>query len=455
MIVRSDVAVIGSGFSAAAVTVNLLDRLPPNLKISLVGNQENPCRGTAYATPSNSHLLNVPAARMGLYPDRPDHFQSWLEERGMAFGSEDFVPRNLYGAYLQDVFEEALHRTGNRAAVSRIDARVVGGEAGKDGQQVYRLSDGRTLIAKASALCTGATAAGIPLPKGAIAAEALPHIVEDPWSEPWQQRVPLDGTVLILGTGLTMVDQCLSLRKRGFVGKIHAISRRGLLPQTHVVPRPAPVEAFLSPGELELSAMLAWLRQRAENAADWRGVIDGLRPVTQDLWKGLTAEQRSRFLRHAAPFWNSHRHRMAPAVSAELGRMRESGDLMIDRGRLIGVEPREGSLRAIFSVAATGERRSIDAHILVNCTGIERCSVKQSDLLTDMASKGLVRCDPLGLGLDVDDRSAVVSGDGSVSGRLYAMGAMTLGRFWEITAVPDIRVQAGAVAKSISEVLAA
>jgi len=42
-----------------------------------------------------------------------------------------------------------------------------------------------------------------------------------------------DAPVLILGTGLTMVDYVLSLLLEGHKGPIIAISRRGLLPQAH------------------------------------------------------------------------------------------------------------------------------------------------------------------------------------------------------------------------------
>jgi uncharacterized NAD(P)/FAD-binding protein YdhS len=54
-----------------------------------------------------------------------------------------------------------------------------------------------------------------------------------PWTDPSEAGLDPDGTVLILGTGLTMVDYALSLIDGGHRGRIAAMSRRGLLPRVH------------------------------------------------------------------------------------------------------------------------------------------------------------------------------------------------------------------------------
>src|SRR5262245_3581453 len=91
-----DVAVIGSGFFAAALAINLLDRLPPTVTFGLVGPRVRPARGIAYATEFDGHLLNVPAGRMSLFPDLPEHFTDWLSRCAPSSGPEDYVPRRLY-----------------------------------------------------------------------------------------------------------------------------------------------------------------------------------------------------------------------------------------------------------------------------------------------------------------------------------------------------------------------
>jgi uncharacterized NAD(P)/FAD-binding protein YdhS len=44
-------------------------------------------------------------------------------------------------------------------------------------------------------------------------------------------KVKAGDTVLVIGTGLTMIDAVLELERRGTPAAIHAISRNGLLPR--------------------------------------------------------------------------------------------------------------------------------------------------------------------------------------------------------------------------------
>lgn len=444
MVRHTDVAVIGSGFSAVALSLNLLDTLPATAQVSLVGPKERQGRGIAYSTRLDCHLLNVPAGRMSLFADRPDHFVRWLAENGHAGGSDDFVPRRLYGQYIGDCLHAALRRTENRAALTLVDAEALGAEAERDGNLVLKLSDGQMLSSPVTALCTGAGVPRLPISTEAVAREARSLIVTDPWADAWWERLPEDADILFIGSGLTMVDQCLTLMQRGFSGRMHAVSRHGLLPQPHLAPRAEPLAANIAAGE-ELSVMLATLRAQIDEATDWRAVMDGLRPVTQALWKGMSPAQRARFLRHAAAFWNVHRHRMAPEVAMKIEGLRRSGQLVLHRGRLSAIRAEPSGL----SIERAGEARPLTAGMVVNCTGFERCSVAASPLLADLAGKGIVKSDPQGLGLAVDEDSAVLAADGSANPHLYALGPLTAGRHWEITAVPDIRNQARSVAGAI------
>nr|WP_314093361.1 FAD/NAD(P)-binding protein [uncultured Shinella sp.] len=439
---ETDVAVIGSGFSAVALALNLVELAPPTARISLVGAREAQGRGIAYATTADCHRLNVPAGRMSLFADRPDHFTQWLAENSHAATAGDFAPRRLYGDYIGDCLDAALKRTANRAALTLVDAEAQRAEALADGGLLFHLSDGSELAARVSALCTGAGTGRLPLPDEAISEEVRPFVVQNPWDGMWWNRLPDDGDVLFVGTGLTMVDQCLRLARTGFRGTMHAVSRHGLLPQAHLAHRADPLAPVLQSGEV--STMLATLRAAASALPDWRAVMDGLRPVTQDLWRGWTPEQQRRFLRHAAPFWNVHRHCMAPAVAAEIAALRETGRLVVQRGRLQALH-RQGD-----GVIASVQGRLLSVAMVVNCTGFERCTVSASPLLSSLAAKGIVAPHPIGLGIAVDDHSAVPTSEG----RLYAMGPLTAGRHFEITAVPDIRVQARSVAGGIAAEIA-
>ncbi|WP_232006932.1 FAD/NAD(P)-binding protein, partial [Mycobacterium sp. 1245805.9] len=60
-----------------------------------------PGTGAAYGTDDPTHLLNVPAQRMSAWPDDPDHFCRWLDERAVT-PLEGFAPRLAYGRYLRE-----------------------------------------------------------------------------------------------------------------------------------------------------------------------------------------------------------------------------------------------------------------------------------------------------------------------------------------------------------------
>lgn len=78
---------------------------------------------------------------------------------------------------------------------------------------------------------------------------------------------------------------------------------------------------------------------------------------------------------------------------------------------------------------------------VINCSGPETNYARSRDpLITDMLARGFIRPDPLGVGLDVSEQGALLSSHGVASSRLFAVGPVTRGTFWEIVAVPDIRL---------------
>jgi uncharacterized NAD(P)/FAD-binding protein YdhS len=254
----------------------------------------------------------------------------------------------------------------------------------------------------------------------------------------------------MLGSGLTMIDQALSLREHGHRGRIRVISRHGLTPLPHRTPRSHPVGPVLEPGEKPLSAMLRTLRNAALQTADWRSVIDGLRPITQALWRELTPAEKSRFLRHANAWWNIHRHRLAPDMHAAFEEMRAFGQVTVTAGWLRDVYEANGKLRAAYFDRQSRTLRQVSADWLINCTGMERCSISKTPLLKKMSARSMIQGDEMGLGVAVDQESRLLGSSGAPNASAFALGPMTIGRFFEIFAVPDIRVQAAGVARRVA-----
>jgi uncharacterized NAD(P)/FAD-binding protein YdhS len=445
-----DVVIVGSGFSAIALTINLLRSLPPSASVAVVGDDPGFGRGTAYRTEFHLHRLNVPAARMSVFPDKPNDFVEWLRRSGKPVFAEDFACRADFGLYLRDTLAALLRDRQQRADVEFIKAKAVCCMRREGDVLVFDLDNDTKLRAQKVVLALGVGSANLPSSADGLAADGRERLIDNPWRLGWLSRVGAEDEVCILGSGLTMVDQVLSLRAHGHRGKITVLSRRGLVPQGHLPRREAPEPPKL-PDTREISGLLHALRQHVREGASWRSVVDGLRPQTQALWQSLTQAQRSRFLRHGFAWWNVHRHRTAPEVAARFDALLEDGTVSVRAGYLTSMSSDSDRCRIDYRPRGTQGRASLVADWIINCTGMERAGIAHSPLLQAMCDRGMVATDILGLGICVDAHSQVLGKDGLRQPGIYAVGALTAGQFWEITAVPDIRAQAQNVAEMIAE----
>ena len=98
-----------------------------------------------------------------------------------------------------------------------------------------------------------------------------------------------------------------------------------------------------------------------------------------------------------------------------------------------------------------GETERVTAARVINCAGPSADYARIGDaFVRSLLERGLVRPDPLRLGLDVTAGCALRDRDGAISRRLFAIGPVTRGTFWEMTAVPDIRQQCEFLAGNIA-----
>ncbi len=457
-----DVAIIGAGFSGSLTAVQLLDGAGGDhgpLSVALIERELSAFgRGVAYGTPCARHLLNVPAGKMGAYPDRPEDFLLWLQahpEEPEAFGlgevgAGNFVPRMLYGRYVAARLQEAETAAGGRLRRIAGEAADIFPIDGCNGPLRIELADGRRLRARRAVLALGTFPPGDPRLRD-TRFHRSPRYLYSPWSAETHDRLAEPGDALILGSGLTGLDLLLTLKDRKRDGVLHVLSRHGLFPRPHrsgLAPRPA----FLRSGELPPTprAMLHVLRaeiRRAEAAgSDWRAVIDSLRPFTQEFWQGLNHTERCRFLRHLRALWEPHRHRAAPEALAVKEELERAGRLVCHRGRIERIVEVDGgsALEVTFQPrGAQGTREVVRVGHVVNCTGPECNYHRLGDpLITNLFARGLARPDALVLGLDVTADGAVRNADGTVDGRLFTLGSPQKGRLLETTAVPELRAQA-------------
>ena len=426
------VAIIGAGFSGTMTAVQLARR---GIYAVLIGRPPQAGKGVAYSTEDPAHLLNIPAVKMGAWPDAPGDF---VDSAG--FDPEAYVPRLHFGRYLRGILD--------RSPVTLAESEAVAAEPGSDGWTV-RLADGRSIEASALVLAPGNQA-----PDQLPFARGLPErlFASNPWNAGGRaalaRAIDSNADVLVVGTGLSMIDVALSLDAAGHTGRLVAVSRRGQMPRVH-----QPLMSQVPPSDDAPGGSLAdlwrWMRRRATEI-DWRDAVDSLRPRAQELWGSLSADDQRRFLRHARPWWDVHRHRIAPVAGEIVGRMMAEGRMEVLAGRIQSLREVNGGLEVVIRRRGEPEAdapRQIGMGI--NCTGPLHAIAHTTDpVLRSLLDSGRARPDHLGIGIELDGEARVAGAK-----RLWAVGSLGKARYWEIIAVPDIRVQAAAVADAIAEEL--
>jgi uncharacterized NAD(P)/FAD-binding protein YdhS len=450
-VAHPSIVIVGAGFSGLMTAFHLVDQAQEPIFFTLLDSAPEIGIGLAYATPDHAHLLNVRASRMGAIAGKPGHFWEWLSARpeGKDYTPDSFVPRAIYGNYLRDLRELMLdsaalkgiritHVLSNACSVMRQES----GFSVKD-------SDGHTFAADAVVL-----ASGNPMPdisRMIPGAESLNSntILPSAWDaaalEAHISRLPPEGTLFILGAGLTMVDTVLTLYRSGFRGRMVALSRHGHLPLPHRddLPLPGPsITAVLGQQATSARQMLRALRlairQQGNAGEDWRNVIDGLRADTVALWQSLPPIEQKRFFRHLFSMWNIHRHRMAPDVWRIMQHLQESGKLTLCKGRVVKVAQVGQSAEVTWRRRYASTTESLLAHGVILCAGPGYDFARGGSPLYGQLIKDHLLI-PHRSGMGVDD---------AISG-VFLIGTPLIGQRLETTAVPELREQAYEVARSL------
>ncbi len=406
----------GSGGDRPSVDVTVVDPL-------------DPVSGPAFGTADAAHLLNVPASGMSVVPGERFDFVTWCVDEGLTSPDDAtyfFAPRNRWARYLRTRLDEARAAAGDRLRVTHVRSTATGISVDASGVRVTT-ADGSAVVGDRLVLATGLPGVGDGWSPCDLSDQ--PRYVGDPWRPGALDEVLADdGDVLVIGTGLTMVDVAISLLRSGADRRLEAISRNGRLPRRHadrylgeVVPDIATWGESLD----EIRGAVATHIARVERLlGNWRPGVDGVRYRVAELWGRLGHDDRALFVRELAGRWGIHRHRMPPSSGVLVDEARAAGRLVIRAGRITGVEPGPDGI----TIRTADDARTHSW--VVNCTG------PQSDLrrlgnpvLDSLFANGLARTDALGLGL-LTDGGQVLDADGR-PGPIWALGSLRRGELWE------------------------
>ncbi len=454
------ILIIGAGFSGTLTAVQLLRQHNAGeaLRVVLIERSATMARGVAYATRHAEHILNVPAGNMSALPDDPDHFLRFCQRSDAATTPSSFVARRQYGDYLAWLLEETEDKRQANISLLRIQGEATRIEylRDKSGARVS-LADGRSFEADRVVL-----ASGHDQPQNLQVENAdfyrSARYVRDPWAAGGIDSDTLTESTLLIGTGLTAVDICAMLTNNGYGAKVYAISRHGLLPQAHRVARVAlphdPLPQLsgdtLQSVRKQLRAIRHHIAVRTKAGDDWREVIAALRPHTQWLWHNLPAAEKKRFLRHLRPYWDSHRHRVAPQPHALFRQSIKSGAVTILAGRIHDFRENEDGVQVIWQPRHRNENAILKVGRVINCTGPSSDLARSGGgLIRQLVQHGMMRGDSLRLGLEVAENCALIDAQGTPSEVLFYIGPLLKARYWEAIAVPELRVFAQTLAKTL------
>lgn len=454
---RHHIAIIGGGFSGTALAVHLLRLGDSRLEVSLIEARDRLGRGIAYDTLLDEHVLNTRAGQMSMLPDDPHHFVSWLDRNGEPVTAADFVSRRRYGDYVEETLLDALDEAGRNGQVFRAHTRTRATDIAPLGDGfVVELDNGGRLLAQSVVLALGHPRPADPFGEGL--SRWTPRYVRDPWQKNLAAGVAPDDRVLILGTGLTMVDAVLTLLARGHRGPIHALSRNGLLPRPHsarvdVLPTAQRQRlAAAVRGRPDVRKLVCVIRAAVEEAAQegigWQAVFDALRPSVSEIWDALSEDDRARFVRRLRPFWDVHRHRVAPEPARKIAQLIAEGRLDIRAGRALRAIPDDSGIDVTQSLRKETTPRTERYHWVINCTGPCYHPASRSPLERRLVERGVLRGDRLGVGYVTSAGGDVIGKAGLVPG-LYMLGPGCRPAGWESTSVPELRDHAEALAARI------
>jgi uncharacterized NAD(P)/FAD-binding protein YdhS len=409
----------------------------------------------AYGTAIEAHLLNVPAGGMSALPEDTGHFVRWAREKDTAVDEGTFVSRRLYGEYLESVLADAERAAGPLSRLERVVGRATDVLVDRDPAEVV-LADGSRLGGDRVVLALGNySPANLPIEDGGVFAGR--RYVRDPWVPKAMDVFEKGDSALLIGSGLTMMDIAIDLKARTGGGRLFSISRHGLMPQPHRPgapgAAPAPPKALRgnTPGIRTIVwALRADAQARAASGGDWRDTVASVRAITPELWQGLDDDDQARFLRHARPYWEIHRHRAAPETAARIQAMIREGILSVRAGRIQTLREVAGGVEAEVRDRRSGDIETLRVSRVVNCTGPDSDVRRIHDSLLDtLLARGTIVPDPLGLGLAAGASGGLIDLWRKPSPVLFLLGPLLRARDWECTAVPELRAHAARLAAEL------
>lgn len=439
-------AIIGGGLSGTLCAIHLLKRADPQIEITIFEKEEeNLFRGNAYSSVLAHQMLNVSADQMSLFITKPFHFSTWLKQKNYPYSNKDFVPRNIYGSYITETYNTHLQSSPSRVH-KVVSCAVIDIQSGSDCRMDLTLENYQVYRNFSYVfICTGNA-----LPANQF---GFPQQFRDaglyfanPWSGQNMEQIKKKDNLLIIGSGLSMVDQVLSLQKKKHEGQYFVLSRRGLLPQPYTSSKLFRFSELPDLENVKIGVLFKWLRQeilKAKNQGiDWQNCIDALREYTTQIWQSLSEADKKSFYTHLMCYWDVHRHRIPTESHSTIRALQDKGIVQIFSGRLINWTFDKNFFLIQIRKRGTQNIIRLTVDKIINCTGPQSpISAPQNHLYRQLIEQEKIVADSLDMGVVVNDLGNPINKKGIYNPHIFFIGPPAKGTHFECTALKEIRKQ--------------
>lgn len=445
------IAIIGGGFCGNMLVVHLLRNAISPVHVVLINSGYPLSKGVAYSSYSHKHLLNVAARNMSAFPDKPSDFTDWIKrhENYRVLDQSSlpgmFLPRNIYGYYLKDLFDNAIRKKPENVSISFVHDEAIDIEV-RDGKANVYFSVSPGVVADKVVLATGNQTPDNPtLQDDSFYSSS--NYFGNPWLHEAVNNLDPDKEVFILGNGLTMVDIVLGLKEKKHRGKIYSLSPNGfkILPHRQDEPYVGLIDELKPPYDLQkvVSLFRSHVKKLRDQGHSGESAVDSLRPLTQKVWQSWSKKEKERFMYHLRHMWGVARHRLPMEVHKLIQQMILDDNLEIIAGRIQSFTETNRGINVNFRRKRDQKNHEVTVARVINCTGpLSDINKLDSPLIKNLITRKLIHADEMKLGIDATADGTILNIDGSLSEFLYTIGSTLRGQLFESTAVPELRDQA-------------
>jgi len=458
------IGIIGGGFAGTMTAIQLIEKTATPCEIILINKTATLNKGLAYSPYSNRHLLNVITCKMSAFPDKPSHFLDWVmsqksyKENDPKLVANSFLPRQLYGDYLQDIWEAAI----KLAVIKQLKLTVIEGfavdiEVSEKTVSIL-LENEVKLDVRYCVIATGNHNPRNPTIKN-MEFYKSPNYFQNPWVLESVTNTKENLPVLIIGNGLTMVDTVFGLLENGFKGEIYSISPNGL----NILPHSENVLVYSMlvdelDADLSLYELFKLVNKHIKLAKNFgisaEPIIDSLRPLTQKIWKALSEKEKALFMSRLRHLWGMARHRIPLSSHDKIQQLRMQGELHINSGKIIDFIENNDFIHVEYFDKKLRTLKTLKVSRIINCTGPESDLMQlETSFLKNCLLNGVLVQDTLKLGIKTDATTLqLINSEGKNHSNLFTLGSNLKGELWESTAVNELRVQAEKLAENILKI---